>query len=354
MAAFIRSSACISAQNTANANGLPVSFAAFQSNKLSCIEPNYKDYINPLQLRRMSKVLKMGLGASMICLKNGNLNDPDAIIVGTGLGCSEDLEKFLVSFLDNNEQVLSPTPFIQSTHNMVAAQIAVVLKNHKYNMTYCHRGFSFEAALTDALMLIKDGQAKTVLVGGIDEMTPNNFLFFNYLNYWKKDIDSNLKLFEHHNSGTIAGEGAAFFMISSDGNDNSTEIRDVSMVYKPKNNKEVKENINAFLNRNQLNKDSIDSVMLGMNGDNDSDMIYKQLMDDFFSSQSLFTYYKHLCGEYVASTSFALWLADYILRSQNIPEIVKIGKSQTKAVKNILIYNHYRNNNHSLILISRK
>jgi 3-oxoacyl-[acyl-carrier-protein] synthase II len=143
MAAFISSSACISPQNTSNSVGFPEEIVKYSSNILQCIEPNYRDYINPLQLRRMSKVLKMGLGTAMSCLKRNNMNDPDAIIVGTGLGCSEDLEKFLTSYIDSNELVLSPTPFIQSTHNMVAAQIAVMLKNHVSNLTYFHRGFSF-------------------------------------------------------------------------------------------------------------------------------------------------------------------------------------------------------------------
>ncbi len=354
MAAFITSTACISPQNTSNSLGFPNEINEYSSNILKCVEPNYKDYINPLQLRRMSKILKMGLGASMICIKNDNQSNPDAIIVGTGLGCGEDLEKFLNSITDSNEQVLSPTPFIQSTHNMVAAQIAVVLKNHNYNMTYCHRGFSFEEALIDALMLINDGQAKSVLVGGIDEMTENNFKFFNYLDYWKKENISNLHLFEHNNSGSIAGEGACFFSIKAENSNNATCINDVSLFYKPQSNCEIEEKITSFLKKNNIEKEKLDLIILGMNGDNNFDSIYKHLIKEYFYSGSLLTNYKHLCGEYVTSSSFALWLADCILKDQYIPDVIKIDKFENKIVKNILIYNHYRNINHSLMLISLK
>ena len=52
---------------------------------------------------------------------------PDAIITGTGLGCLEDTEKFLTAMVTNKEEFLTPTSFIQSTHNTVSAQIALLL-----------------------------------------------------------------------------------------------------------------------------------------------------------------------------------------------------------------------------------
>jgi 3-oxoacyl-[acyl-carrier-protein] synthase II len=229
-----------------------------------------------------------------------------------------------------------------------------MLKNHNYNMTYCHRGFSFEEALIDAMMLIHDGQAKSVLIGGIDEITPNNFKFFNYLDYWKKDNISNKKLLEFNNPGTIAGEGACFFTINADNSDNASCISDLSLFYKPQNNIEIEETITMFLRKNNLTKENIDLVILGMNGDNNLDAIYKHLMNDYFNAESIFTLYKHLCGEYMTSSSFALWLADTIMRNQFVPDYIKIKHIDNKPINNILIYNHYRNMNHSLILVSNK
>jgi len=354
MGAFITSSACISPQNTINTSVFPSELVQYSTNQLHCIEPNYRDYINPLQLRRMSKVLKMGLGAAMMCQKQNNSLNPDAILVGTALGCSDDLEKFLFSVTNNKEQSLSPTTFIQSTHNMVAAQIAVVLKNHNYNMTYCHRGFSFEEALIDAMMLIKEGQANTILLGGVDEMTPNNYKFFNYLDYWKKEPISNLQLLNFNNAGTIAGEGACFFNISAKNDANNSYINDVSIFYKPQNINEIEEHISLFLKNNNINKDSLNLVLLGLNGDFNLDANYHQLMQHYFSKNTSFAYYKHLCGEYATSSSFALWLANCILQNKHVPEVIKINKTENNKIDNILIYNHYLNNNHSLMLISKK
>ena len=104
----------------------------------------------------MSRIVKMGVFAALSCLRNAEVEIPDAIIAGTGLGCLEDTEKFLGSMYTSEEKLLNPTPFIQSTHNTVAGAIALAIKCHGYNATYTHRGFSFESALIDALMQIHD------------------------------------------------------------------------------------------------------------------------------------------------------------------------------------------------------
>lgn len=48
------------------------------------------------------------------------------------------------ALMDNREQMLNPTAFIQSTFNTVGAQLALLLKIHAYNVTYVHRGLSLK------------------------------------------------------------------------------------------------------------------------------------------------------------------------------------------------------------------
>lgn len=64
------------------------------SNKLLAIEPNYSDYIDAKLIRRMSKMVKMGVTASFMALKTAKQNKPEAIIVGTGFGCLDDTHSF--------------------------------------------------------------------------------------------------------------------------------------------------------------------------------------------------------------------------------------------------------------------
>ena len=95
--------------------------------------------------RRMSRFLRMGVPTAMAALRRSGV-DPaqvDAIITATGFGCLGDSEKFLRTMVEQREELLNPTPFIQSTFNTLGAQIALLCGNRAYNMTYAHRGYSF-------------------------------------------------------------------------------------------------------------------------------------------------------------------------------------------------------------------
>src|SRR5207253_3406481 len=85
--------------------------------RLSAREPDYTGLIPPMQLRRMSKAVRMGIGAAKACLDSAGIQRPDAIAVGTTLGCLKDTEVFLNKLVTQEERMLTPTSFIQSTHN---------------------------------------------------------------------------------------------------------------------------------------------------------------------------------------------------------------------------------------------
>ncbi|MCB0434905.1 MAG: 3-oxoacyl-ACP synthase, partial [Mangrovimonas sp.] len=147
---YIHSVASISVQNTVDEAAFLDDLVFYEDNVLPAIDPNYKDFIPPAAARRMAKGIKMGVVASKLALNQAGIDKPDAIITGTGLGCLRDSEKFVSAILDNNEQFLTPTPFIQSTHNTVGGQIALELQCKGYNFTYVHASVSFESALLDA------------------------------------------------------------------------------------------------------------------------------------------------------------------------------------------------------------
>jgi 3-oxoacyl-[acyl-carrier-protein] synthase II len=353
MKAYITSSGIISPQQTHDSIGFPSTINETVSDRLVCIEPDYGGLINPIHLRRMPRILKMGLAASQICiLRSGNIN-PDAIIVGTGLGCLENLEKFLIEVIDSNEHITSVLPFIHSTHNAVTAQIAMLLKNYSYNITYCHRGFSFESALLDALMLIEENQAEHILIGGIDECTSDFMHLHSYLGYWKKPLN-NLQLISDNTTGTIAGEGSAFFMISSGSvNNQGVAISGVHSFFTPGGAQpgEIETELDLFLQNASCNKNELNLVILGINGDTHFDASYYALQQNFFSSNTCFAFYKHLCGEYYTSSSFALWLGSVILEYGILPEVIRLTPIDDHPIRKLLIYNHFRNTEHNFILM---
>lgn len=166
---FINAGSTISHQPTFGENG----FSAFLkplADGHELIQPAYKEYIDPLLLRRMSRMLRTGVACSVRSLQTGELSVPAGIIVGTGLGCLQDTEKFLNNFLTLSG-LLPPTSFILSTHNTVAGQISLSLGCHGYNITHTQNTVSFEVALLDAVLKLEEGEGD-LLVGAADEYIP--------------------------------------------------------------------------------------------------------------------------------------------------------------------------------------
>lgn len=129
-------------------------------------------YVKPLEARRMGKLLKSSLLASLEALKQAGIDKPDAIITGTAYGCLENSEKLLRQMASEGESTLKPTLFMQSTHNTIGSNIAMRLGCHGYNITYTQGSDSLQCAVEDARLLLRSGKCKTVLVGCHDETTP--------------------------------------------------------------------------------------------------------------------------------------------------------------------------------------
>lgn len=341
----------ISPQKTWDNNHFLEEVTNLETNCLRCQDLNYKEYIAGDMVRRMSRIIKMGVAAAKICLTDAECTMPDSIITGTGLGCIEDTEKFLTNLIRGHEEFLTPTSFIQSTHNTVNAQIALLLKCHNYNFTYVHRGFSFESALLDSFIRINSGESGTVLLGGMDEMTPNTFAILQRLGHYKRKPVNNLGLLKDHSRGAIAGEGAAFFLLSSmSGKKNYAKIEGLDTFYKPDTDK-IPAHISSFLERSGKKIDEIDLVIIGLSGDPANDKVYRDVRNYLFLEKPQ-VWFKHLCGEYLTASSFGLWLAAMILKTGQVPQTVRLEGVTPGKLRNILIYNHYRNLDHSLMLVS--
>ena len=349
MKVYIRSAACVSPQNTFEGDNFLTDIIESTGTRLKAVDPDYKQFIDPKQMRRMSHVIKMGIAAAKSCLDQADIQEPDAIITGTAFGCMEDTVTFITRIVEQDEEMLPPTAFIQSTHNTVAAQIALMLKCHNYNNTFVHKGISFESAMFDAMMMLNEGDAGNILVGGTEEMVDASFKVLTRLGLYKRQPISNLSLYEGQSKGTIGGEGAVFFLVSDKYSpSNLAELTALKTLYKPAS---IEDSIINFLKSNGFNIDDVDLVITGRNGDIKNDEIYSTLGNSIFNNKPIANY-KHLCGEYPTSSSFALWLAGNIIKKGIIPEVVKQNVFSSFSPKKVLIYNHYQAKYHSLMLVS--
>jgi 3-oxoacyl-[acyl-carrier-protein] synthase II len=352
MAAFINGLGNISAQKTWDNAQFLDEIVEYKDNYLKSVDPDYKEYINPVAIRRMSHVIKMGIASAKICLQDAGLEMPDAIITGTGFGCIEDTEKFLLQVIDNAEEQLTPTAFMQSTHNAVNGQLAIILGCKNYNFTYCQRGFSFENALLDAFLQCKEKQHTQTLVGGFDEISPNYYKVNDRIGMWKKEKISNLALLKHHTPGTIAGEFSAYFVIGNEATANNyCELKALESYYKPVNPEFLVEKVKDF--SLEQGCEQPDLVIYGYSGDITEDYWMDALKDGLFNNVPR-AYYKHLCGEHYTASAWATWLGAKVIKENRIPEICLLpGSAKPMAINKVLILNNYRCRNFSAILLER-
>jgi 3-oxoacyl-[acyl-carrier-protein] synthase II len=319
---FIKGMGNISPQKTWDENSLLPEVNSPVGKRFTAIEPDYSTFIDPKLIRRMSRIIKMGVASAMMSLKYSNVAVPDSIITATGYGCLEDTGTFLTKMIENKEQAVNPTPFIQSTHNTIGSQIALILQCQGYNQTYAHGAFSFESVLLDALLQAEDDPAQQILIGGVDEITPASHA-----------IQSRFGIFEN---GRANGEGSAFFLVSGQPDTKDlAKIERVSTFYKP-NRDDLISGIRRFVDQST---DKFDFILTGADDPNVSPLreVVQSVFPDIPTGD-----YKHLCGEYPVSTAFACWLATRMIQDQSMPSIITEARgSRSAALFNTSIPQHF-------------
>jgi 3-oxoacyl-[acyl-carrier-protein] synthase II len=280
------------------------------------ISPDYKAFIEAGLLRRMSKILRMSVACSKDCIEQAGIEQPDAIVVGTGLGCLQDTEKFLNNSI-TIEGLLPPTAFIQSTHNTMAGQISLSIGNHGYNMTHTQNTLSFENALQDAMLLLSEGE-RHILVGAADE-------YIDILT----EISEQLTI----KTETLLTSGASFFVLSKDKTGNAlAAVKDcvtTGLV------QDIPEKIASFLTENGVQASDLDLILYsGASKGLNDDLFLKSLQVELGKCVD----YLQLSGIYPTASAFALHYAADLM-------------NQNKSFKNILICNSLIKRNLGLTLV---
>ncbi|MCU4154369.1 beta-ketoacyl synthase chain length factor [Carboxylicivirga sp. A043] len=324
MKLYIKSSDCISAQATFE-SALPAELSLPENGGLTCLKPDYKKFISPKLLRRMSPIIRNGVTCSLSTLKQANIEVPDAIIVGTALGCLKDTASFLTQLIEENEELPNPTHFIQSTHNTIAGQLALLLKCTNYNFTFSQMHNSFECALLDAQLMLLDEQANNVLVGGVDELPEVSYEL-------TKDLDC-------YKEATL-GEGGSFFVLSTE--ESSVELKGVKIINSPDCN--IEEELKHF----NLSINDVDVVIGGDVAENDA--TYSAFQHKFEGKP--YVWYKPFMGEFGTASSMALWIASKIIEEQTIPQCWLKSGMDFNNYNNVVIYNNV-GGEQSLIVLSK-
>jgi hypothetical protein len=318
---YITASSTISHQPTFRNKGFSSELSELKSSS-ELIVPDYSAFIPAMDRRRMSQVLKMSIACSIDCLEQAEISQPDAIIVGTSMGCCVHTKNFLDKIISANEGPISPTSFIVSTHNTIAGQISLLLKNHGYNMTHTQNSLSFEQALIDGIIFIYEGN-KNVLVGGADE---------------DEDAIYNMKERLKNNDVHLAC-GSSFFILSNEKNKetsiNLVDVASFGLTDDPSRN------IKEFLHSNNLSADEIDLVLYS-----DSRQKITVELGIIFGQRKIFDHQK-ITGTYYTNSAFAMHFGIDILLHKDHP-------LSGESINRILVCNNLIPENLGLILLDNK
>ncbi len=276
--------------------------------KLPVQEPDYSQFIPAGQARRLGPLLKRSLATALQCLQNDDETIvPDAIIAGTGLGCIASTETFLNQIKNNGEELLNPTPFIQSTHNTISSSLAIWLKAHAYNNTFSHLDTSFDSALVDVVAHLAEPDCtwRNILLGAYDELTPAVYNLLRKAEFGGK-------------TEVPLGETAVSMLLSTQPSD--CEITDVLLPDTADCNIKYLENL----------LQTEDVLLIGANGDADYDRQYDSLLAYYCDRTIL--HYKHLFGESLSSSAMGIYVAARCLLHNTLPAVLHYkGNKQTKA-----------------------
>lgn len=344
---FIRDAICISPQHSYDSRLFTSGAVEHQGNRYHAIEPEYDAVLPAGMRRRMSKIVRMGVFSGLSLLMAHR--QVQAVIMATAQGGVDDSMHFLSQIEQYQEGTLTPTKFIQSTPNTLAGLLSEMAGIKGYNNTHVHEGLAFENAILDAKMYMDETQS-AILLGAAEEISDWNFNINQAKGRYKTAITNSQTLLSSHTKGTVAGEGAAMFVLQAGPAHALAHILDVDQILTT-NLDDVHELLLDFLNRNNLKSNEIDAVMLGKSGDRRTDAAYDNIVDTHFQEAAALTF-KNLSGDYPTVSAFAMWLAAEIVSGRNAPEAI-CSHRPVSNVRNILIYNQYEPDQHGIILISK-
>ncbi|HWK03031.1 MAG TPA: beta-ketoacyl synthase chain length factor [Puia sp.] len=362
---YIHQATCISPQQTFSGTKIDLS-REYESvdNRMKVLEPPYPDIPDNI-LRRMAKAVRMGVGTAIPLIQGAGDHPPAGIIIGTANGGMEESVKFLKQIIEYKEDMLTPGNFVQSIPNAISSQISLLSKNKGYNTTHVHRGLAFENAVLDAAMLLKENPRSSYLVGGVDEIATYHHNLENLAGSYKKEAISSRHLYETDSPGTIAGEGAALFLVNGLPEHALARVRALATIHSEEESV-VTRQLQDFLDGHVASGDEKSSVagakpdlfLTGENGDNRIAHFYAGC-EGILDREIPVARYKHMSGEYPTAIAFALWVACQLVGGAlKLPShMIKRGTVPAAGIspvyKNILLYNNYKGIQHSFMLISR-
>ncbi|MBC7390662.1 MAG: hypothetical protein H7329_15730, partial [Opitutaceae bacterium] len=168
--------------------------------------------------------------------------------------------------------------------------------------------------------------------------------------WYKESAASNTELYNIKSPGSLAGEGAAMFLVNNNPNGALARIISMKMLHTA-DIEEVVKGLQTFLEPFLKTGITPDLLITGENGDERHLPFYEAVENEISKDVSIMRY-KHMSGEYPTSSAFALWLSTKVLNLEILP-LHLFKRKPAVGFKTILIYNHFKGAQHSFMLVKK-
>ncbi len=185
---------------------------------------DFKNFINPANLRRMDRIGKIVVSAVKLALDDSGLElskeDPHrlGISIGTGLGSSDTVDQFFRSLLKEGPSGAAPLLFQTAVPNAITSHCSIEYGLKGINLTFSHKETSTEMAIAFAYHLLKEGRAEVILAGGGDELSEPLYHVYSMLGALSPKRGKGLegmRPFDKSRNGIVLGEGSGILVLET-------------------------------------------------------------------------------------------------------------------------------------------
>ena len=183
------------------------------------------NYLDKKEARRMDRFTQFALAATDLAVKHSCLDadkvDPNrfGVIIGSGIGGIETLEKQTEILLEKGPKRISPFFVPMMIGNIAAGQISIYHNARGINSTVVTACSSSTTAIGEAYHAIKYGKADVIITGGTEApITPLALAGFNAmkaLSTRNDDPKGASRPFDLDRDGFVMAEGAAILILES-------------------------------------------------------------------------------------------------------------------------------------------
>ena len=187
---------------------------------------NAEDFMDPKEVRRNDRYTHLALAASRFALADSNLSkdnlvpDRTGVLVGSGIGGMETIEKQMTTLIEKGPRRVSPFMIPSLIANIAGGVIAIDLGAQGPNFSVVSACASGSHAIGEAFHMIQRGLADVIFAGGSEAaVTRIGFAGFSSMKAMSTKFNSEpsraSRPFDADRDGFVMGEGAGVLVLET-------------------------------------------------------------------------------------------------------------------------------------------